>query len=188
MVLTTQLKVGSVFKMGNDIFAVTKMQGNKSGRGAQVIKFRVRNLISGATSDVALNGGDKFEEVDLDARKTNLSYIDGDTFVFMDNDTFEQFELTREDLGDNAGYILPEDEQDVGITFYEGKPIGINLPTAVTRTITYCEPGLKGDTSGKSLKPATLDTGLEVMVALFCEIGTQIKLDTRDGSFMERVK
>lgn len=188
MVLTTQLKVGSVFKMGSDILVVTKMQGNKSGRGAQVIKFRVRNLITGGTSDVALNGGDKFDEVELDARKTNLSYIDGDNYVFMDNETYEQFELTKEDLGDNAGYISPEDDLVVGITFYEGKPIGINLPTHVVRTITYCEPGLKGDTSGKSYKPATLDTGIEVMVALFCEIGTQVKIDTRDGSFVERVK
>lgn len=187
MVTTTQLKVGSVFKMGNDLFAITKMQGNKSGRGAQVIKFRVKNLLTGTTSDVALNGGDKFEEVDLDVRRTNLSYVDGDTFVFMDNETYDQFELTREDLGDNAGYITPEDELEVGITFYEGKPIGIKLPTSVVRTITYCEPGIKGDTSGKSYKPATLDTGLEVMVALFCEIGTKVRIDTRDGSFMERV-
>jgi elongation factor P len=188
MVLTSQLKVGSVFKMGDDLLAVTKMQGNKSGRGAQVVKFRVKNLITGGTQDIALNGGDKFEEVDLDVRKTSLSYIDGETFVFMDNDTYEQIELSREDLGDNAGYILPEDEMEVGITFYEGKAIGMKLPVAVIRTISYCEPGIKGDSSGKSLKPATLDTGLETMVPLFCEIDSKIKVDTRDGSFVERVK
>jgi len=188
MVTTTQLKVGSVFKMGSEIFAVTKMQGNKSGRGAQVIKFRIRNLITGGTQDVALNGGDKFEEVELDERKTTLSYVDGDTFVFMDNETYDQLELSREELGDNADYILPEDDLVVGITFYEGKPIGVQLPIAVTRTIVYCEPGIKGDTSGKAMKPAKLDTGLEIMVPLFCENGIQIKVDTRDGSFMERVK
>ena len=188
MILTTQLKVGSAFKMGDEIFAVTKMQGNKSGRGAQVIKFRIRNLITGGTQDVALNGGDKFEEVDLDERKTSLSYVDGDNFVFMDNDTYEQFELSREDLGDAVGYILPEDDMVINITFYEGKPIGVKLPIAVTRTVVYCEPGIKGDTSGKTLKPATLDTGIEIMVPLFCENGIQIKVDTRDGSFMERVK
>lgn len=188
MVTASQLRVSDVFKMGTDLMVVQKLQGTKTGRGAQVTKLRIKNVLTGQTQDVALNSSDKFEEVNLDEKKFKLSYLDGDNYVFMDNETFEQLELPKEDLGDNAGYITPEDDITVEITFYEEKPIGVKLPVSVEREITYCEPGIKGDTSGKSLKPATLDTGIEIMVPLFCEIGTRIKVDTRDGSFMERVK
>lgn len=188
MITASELKTSSVFKMGDDIFVVLKLQGTKSGRGAQVTKLRVKNLLSGQTSDVALTSSDKLEEIDLEEKKMNLSFVDGENYVFMDTETYEQFEMPKEDLGDNAGYISPDDDVNVQITFYEGKPIGIKLPIAVQRTIEYCEPGIKGDTSGKSLKPAKLDTGITISVPLFCEIGTKIKVDTRDGSFMERVK
>lgn len=188
MITASELKTSSVFKMGDDIYVVLKLQGTKSGRGAQVTKLRVKNLLTAQTSDVALTSSDKLEEIDLEEKKMNLSFIDGDNYVFMDTDTYEQFEMSKEDLGDNAGYISPDDDVNVQITFYEGRPIGLKLPIAVQRTIEYCEPGIKGDTSGKSLKPAKLDTGITINVPLFCEIGTKIKVDTRDGSFMERVK
>ena len=142
--------------------------------------------------DLGLDAGEKFDEVDLDTHTTKLSYIDGEgdnaLYVFMDQETYEQFELPKSDLGDNAGYITPEDDVEIEITFYEGKPVGIVLPVNVTRTITYCEPGVKGDTSGKSLKPATLDTGIEVRVPLFINSEERIVIDTRDGSFVERAK
>ena len=105
---------------------------------------------------------------------------------FMEQTTYEQYEISKEDMGDNANYITPDDDVEVEVTFYEGKPVGIELPIAVERVITYCEPGVKGDTSGKTTKPATLDTGFVVNVPLFCDIGTKIKLDTRDGTFIER--
>ena len=188
MITPSEFRVSTVFKSGNDILVVQRLQGTKSGRGAQVTKLRVKNLLSAQTMDLALNSSDKFDEVDLDEKRVKLSYIDGDTFCFMDQETYEQLDLPREDLGDNAGYITPDDDIEVEITFYNGKPVGMKLPIAVIRTIEYCEPGIKGDTSGKSLKPAKLDTGIEIGVPLFCEIGTKIKVDTRDGSFMERVK
>lgn len=129
-----------------------------------------------------------FDEVDLDEKTMKLSYIEGDTYVFMDQETYEQLEMTKEDLGDNAGYLSPDDDIDISITFYEGKPVGVKLPVNVTRTITYCEPGVKGNTSGKTFKPATVDTGIEVNVPLFCNEGERIVIDTRDGSFVERAK
>lgn len=188
MLTATELRVNSVFKSGNDILTVQKLLGNKTGRGAMVIKLRVRNLLTGQTQDLAINAGDKFEDVALDEKSVRLSYIDGEKYVFMDNETYEQYEIPKEDLGDNAGYIAPEDEVDLTVTFYEGKAIGMKLPIAVVRTIQYCEPGIKGDTSGKAFKPATLDTGIEINVPLFCDIGTKVKVDTRDGTFIERVK
>ncbi len=188
MIVTSQLRTGSVFKIGNDALVVQRMLGQKSGRAGMVTRMRVKNIVTGQTSDVALDAGEKFEEVDLDIHQMKLSYIDGDTWVFMDQNSYEQYELSKDDVGDNAGYITPDDDMEVEITFYEGKPVGMTLPIAVERTITYCEPGVKGDTSGKTFKPATLDTGITVNVPLFCDIGTKIKLDTRDGTFIERAK
>ncbi|MBO7638971.1 MAG: elongation factor P, partial [Treponema sp.] len=107
---------------------------------------------------------------------------------FQDQTTWDEVRLSKEDLGDNAGYISPDDDFDVNITFYEGKAVGVNLPIKVVRTITYCEPGIKGDTSGKSLKPATLDTGAEIRVPLFCNTDDRIVIDTREGTFVERAK
>lgn len=188
MLMTSDLRVGTVFKSGKDVVVVQRMLGNKGGRGGVVVKMRVKNLLTGSTSDLGLDSGEKFEEVMLDQHKMRLSFIDGDNYVFMDQESFEQYELTKDDLGDNAQYITPEDDFDVEITFYEGKPVGVVLPISIERTITYCEPGIKGDTSGKSSKPATLDSGCVVQVPLFCDIGTRIRLDTRDGTFQERVK
>jgi elongation factor P len=187
MVVTSQLKTGVAFKYGNDALIVQRMLGQKSGRSGMVTRLRVKNIVTGQTSDVGLDAGEKFDEVDLDVHKMKLSYIDGESYVFMEQETYEQYELTKEDLGDNAGYITPEDDFELEITFYEGKPVGMTLPIAIVRTITYCEPGIKGDTSGKATKVATLDTGMQIQVPLFCEIGTKIKLDTRDGTFIERM-
>ncbi len=186
MLVTSQLKVGVVFKSGNDILVVQRMLGQKGGRGALVTKLRVKNLLTGQTMDLGLDAGEKFNEVDLDKLKMKLSYLDGDNYVFMEQSTYEQYELSKEDMGDAVNYMTPDDDIEVEVTFYEGKPVGIELPIAVEREITYCEPGIKGDTSGKSMKPATLDTGFVVNVPLFCDIGTRIKLDTRDGTFIER--
>jgi elongation factor P len=188
MLTTSQLRVGSVFMVGKDVFIVQRMLEQKTGRGAMVTKLRVKNLLTGGTQDLGLDSGEKFEEPALDIHTMKLSYIDGDTYVFMDQESYEQFEIPKKDLGDNAGYIMPDDEFDIEITFYENRPVGIVVPIAVVREITYCEPGIKGDTSGKATKPATLDTGITVQVPLFCEIGTKIKLDTRDSSFIERAK
>ena len=188
MLMTSDIHVGTVFKSGNDVVIVQRLLGQKSGRGGMVRKMRVKNIVTGQTSDLALDMGEKFEDVQLDILAMKLSYIDGETYVFMEQTTFEQYEIAKEDLGDNVGYMTAEDDLEVEITFYDGKPVGVTLPINVVRTITYCEPGVKGDTSGKTFKPATLDTGIEVSVPLFCDIGTKIILDTRDGSFVERAK
>lgn len=186
MLMTSDIRVGTVFRAGGDVVVVQRMLGIKGGRNGQVKKLRVKNIVTGQTSELGLDMGEKFEEEHLDYHKMKLSYIDGETWVFMDQESFEQYELTKEDLGDNAGYMTPDDDFEVEVAFFNEKPVSVTLPTAIVRTITYCEPGIKGDTSGKSFKPATLDSGIEVSVPLFCEIGTKIKIDTRDGSFIER--
>jgi elongation factor P len=188
MLAASQLRVGVVFMNGNDPMIVQRMLGNKSGRGSMVFRMRIKNIVTGQTMDAGFDSDEKFPEADLEYHKVKLSYIDGDNFVFMEEETYEQFEIAKEDLGENVSYVAPGDEFTLDLTFYNGKPVGVKLPVQVLRSITYCEPGVKGDTSGKATKLATLDTGFEVHVPLFCDIGTKILLDTRDGSFTERVK
>ena len=188
MLAASQLKVGVVFMQGNDPMIVQRMLGNKTGRGSMVYRLRIKNIVSGQTMDVGFDSSEKFQECDLDLHKVKLSYIDGETYVFMEEETYEQFEIAKEDLGDNVNYLMAGDEFVLELTFYNGKPVGVTLPILVDREITYCEPGIRGDTSGNATKSATLDTGFEVQVPLFCTIGTKIKLDTRDGTFAERSK
>lgn len=188
MISTNEIKVGSAFMFEGSPFIVQKMLGQKAGRQGITVKLRVKNIVTGGTQDLGLDAGEKFDDVDLEEKNVKLSYIDGDDFHFMDQETYDDVVLTRDDLGDNAGYISPDDDYDVTITYYNGNPVGVKVPINVTRTITYCEPGIKGDTSGKSLKPATLDTGMEVRVPLFCNTDDKIVIDTRDGSFVERAK
>ncbi len=172
----------------NQPLMVQRMLGQKSGRAGMVTRLRVKNVVTGQTQDVGLDAGEKFDEVDLDEKTMKLSYIDGDDFVFQDQETWDELRMSKEDLGDNAGYISPDDDVDITITFYNEKPVGVKLPVNVTRQITYCEPGVKGNTSGKTTKPATIDTGIEVNVPLFIDSGERIVIDTRDGSFVERAK
>ncbi|MEI6874439.1 MAG: elongation factor P [Spirochaetota bacterium] len=188
MLMTGEIRGGTVFKSGNDVVVVQRLLGIKGGRNGQVKKLRVKNIITGQTSELGLDMGEKFEDVQLDYHTMKLSFIDGDVWTFMDQTSFEQFELSKDDLGESAEYITPDDDIEVDVAFYEGKPVSVTLPINIVRTITYCEPGIKGDTSGKSTKPATLDTGFVVQVPLFCDIGTKIVFDTRDGSFVERAK
>ena len=188
MLTTGEIKVGTAFMYNNAPLIVQRMLGQKSGRAGMVTRLRVKSIVTGQTQDLGIDAGEKFDEVDLEEKTMKLSYLDGDDYVFMDQETYEQFQMSKDDLGDNAGYISPDDDIEITITFYDGKPVGVNLPVNVTRKITYCEPGVKGDTSGKTTKPATLDTGVEVQVPLFCNTDERIVIDTRDGSFVERAK
>ena len=120
MLMTSQLKVGTAFMYEGNPLIVQKMLGQRSGRAGMVTNLRVKNLVTKSTMDLGIDAGEKFDEVDLEPHVTKLSYIDGDTYVFMDQESYEQFELPKEDLGDYAGYITPEDELEVKLTFYEG--------------------------------------------------------------------
>jgi elongation factor P len=188
MLMTNEIRVGTAFMYEGNPLIVQKLLGQKGGRQGMVTNLRVQNIVTGSTQQLGLDAGEKFEEVELVKKTVKLSYIDGNDYHFMDQETYDDILLEKDYLGDNAGYISPDDDYDVQVTYYNDKPVGVVLPVQVTRTITYCEPGVKGDTSGKSLKPATLDTGAEVRVPLFCNTDDRIVIDTRDGSFVERAK
>ena len=186
MITASELKVGTVFKAGTEVLVVQKLEGTKTGRNMSVTKLRVKNLLTGTTAEAGYRLSDTFEEIELDIKKMNFQYNTGETFHFMDNDSYEQFEIEKEDLGDAPNFIW--EGMDVEIVFYEGKPVSVKLPILLDRQVVYCEPGIKGDTSGRAMKPAKLDTGYEIMIPLFCENGEWVRVDTRDGTYKERVK
>ena len=192
-IATNEIKVGTAFMCGSEPLIVQKKLVQKGGRQGITVNLRVKNIVTGSTKDLGVDAGDKFDEIELEKKAVKLSYVDGEDYHFMD-ENYEDVVLTKEDLGDNAGYLKPseaegdDDDYSLEVTYYEGKAVGVDLPIKITRKITYCEPGIKGDTSGKSSKPATLDTGIEVMVPLFCNTEDRIVIDTRDGSFVERAK
>ncbi len=180
-----EIRSGNTIKIGNDVLIVLKSEFNKSGRNAAVVKFKFKNLITGQISETVLKAADKVDDVRLDRRTMQYLYNDGEAYHFMDQTSFEQIPLTKEDLGDAVNYL--KDEMNIDVLLYEEKPVGVELPTIVEREVTYTEPGLRGDTSGKVTKPATIDTGYELQVPIFVNIGDVIRIDTRTGEYMDRV-
>ena len=158
MKIAQELRAGSTIKIGNDPFVVLKAEYNKSGRNAAVVKFKMKNLISGNISDAVYKADDKMDDI----------------------------KLKGEDLGDALNYL--EEEMPLDVVYYESTAVAVELPTFVEREVTYTEPGLRGDTSGKVMKPARINTGFEVQVPLFVEQGEWIKIDTRTNEYVERVK
>lgn len=180
-----ELRAGNVVKIGNEAMVVLKAEYNKSGRNAAVVKMKMKNLLTGSGQETVYKADDKFDVVILDRKEVTYSYFADPMYVFMDAD-YNQFEVEAENMGDALNYI--EDGMGCEVVFYEGRAISVELPNSVVREITYTEPGVKGDTSGKVLKPAKINTGYEVSVPLFCEIGDKIEIDTRTGEYKNRVK
>ncbi|WP_018229906.1 elongation factor P [Methyloversatilis universalis] len=180
-----ELRAGNVVKIGNDAMVVLKAEYNKSGRNAAVVKMKMKNLLTGSGQETVYKADDKFDVVILDRREVTYSYFADPMYVLMDTE-YNQYEVEAENMGDALNYI--EDGMTCEVVFYEGRAISVELPNSVVREITYTEPAVKGDTSGKVLKPAKINTGFEVPVPLFCEIGDKIEIDTRTGEYKNRVK
>lgn len=176
---------GNIIKMGEEVFIIQKAAFSKSGRNAAVVKFKMKNLITGQIREEVVKAADKFEDVRLEKNTMQFLYALDDEYNFMDNETFEQIAFREDDLGDALNYLV--EEMNLDILFYEGKAVGVEVPRVVEREITYTEPGLRGDTTGKVTKPASISTGYELQVPLFINIGDVIRIDTRTGEYMERV-
>ncbi|MCQ9374564.1 elongation factor P [Methyloversatilis sp. XJ19-13] len=180
-----ELRAGNVVKIGNEAMVVLKADYNKSGRNSAVVKLKMKNLLTGSGQETVYKADDKFDLVILERREVTYSYFADPMYTFMDGD-YNQYEVDAENMGDALNYV--EDGMACEVVFYEGRAISVELPNSVVREITYTEPGVKGDTSGKVLKPAKINTGYEVSVPLFCEIGDKIEIDTRTGEYKNRVK
>jgi elongation factor P len=179
-----ELRVGNVIMVGKEPMVILKAEYNKGGRSAAVMKMKMKNLLTNAGLETVFKADDKLEQVILDRKEVTYSYFADPLYVFMDAE-FNQFEVEAENLGDALNYI--EDGMPGELVFYNGKPISIELPSSVVREITYTEPGVRGDTSGKVLKPAKISTGFEVGVPLFCNTGDKIEIDTASGEYRRRI-
>lgn len=184
MKLAQELRVGNVIMIGKDPMVVQKAEYNKSGRNAAVVKMKFKNLLTDAPSENVFKADDKFEVVTLERKEVTYSYFADPMYVFMDAE-YNQYEVEKENLGDALNYL--EDGMACEVVFYNGKAISVELPTSVVREITYTEPAVRGDTSGKVLKPAKLANGHEVQVPAFCATGDKIEIDTRSNEYKRRV-
>ena len=180
-----ELRAGNVFMVGNDPMVVLKAEYSKSGRNASVVKMKMKNLLTGAPSETVYRADDKFDVVQLDRKEVTFSYFADPMYVFMDVE-YNQYEIEAEAMTDALKYL--EDGLQCEVVFYNGKAISVELPNSVVREVVYTEPAVKGDTSGKVMKPARIGTGFELPVPAFVEIGDKIEIDTRTDEYKNRVK
>jgi elongation factor P len=180
-----EVRVGNVIMVGADPMVVLKAEYNKSGRNSAVVKMKMKNLLTDAPNESIYRADDKFDVVVLEKKEVTYSYFADPMYVFMDSE-YNQFEVEAENLEDALHYL--ETGMECDVRFYEGKPISVDIPNSVVREITYTEPAVKGDTSGKVMKPAKISTGFELPVPLFCSTGDKIEIDTRTGEYRNRVK
>ena len=178
------LRSGNTVKIGNDLFIILKAIYNKGARNASSVKMKMKNLSTGGISETVYRASDKFDNVVLERKKMQFLCENNGFYTFMDSETYEQMDLNKDDLGDALNYL--KEEMVIDIIVWGEKPVGVELPTQVDRVITYTEPAVKGDTSGKVFKAATLDTGYVVQVPLYCVIGDKIRMNTETDEFVGR--
>jgi elongation factor P len=186
MYQTTDFRKGLRIEYEGGLWQITECNHVKPGKGVAFVKTRLKNMMDGRTIDINFRSGDKVGAPDVNDVDMQSLYTDGEFWHFMNTQTFEQVQMTIEDLGDAALYM--KEELKVGVMLYNGRPIGVTLPNFVELKITECEPGVRGDTAQGATKPATLETGAVVQVPLFVEEGEVIKVDTRTGEYSSRVK
>jgi elongation factor P len=179
-----EIRIGNVVMVSGEPMVIVKTEFSKSGRNASVVKMKMKNLLTDAGQEAVYRSDDKFDMVVLDRKEATYSYFADPLYVFMDAE-YNQYEVEAENLGDAINYL--EDGMACEVVFYNDKAISVELPTTVVREITYTEPAVKGDTSGKVLKPAKTATGFEVSVPLFVGQGDKIEIDTRTGEYKRRV-
>ncbi len=184
MKIAQELRAGNVVLVNDQPLVVQKAEYSRSGRSGSVVKMKFKNLLSDAPSEAIYRADDKFDQVILDRKECSYSYFADPMYVFMDTD-YNQYEVEKDNLGDAINYV--EDGMACEVVFYNEKAISVELPNTVTREIVYTEPAVRGDTSGKVMKPAKINTGFELPVAAFCEIGDKIEIDTRTNEFKKRV-
>ena len=179
-----ELRVGNVIMIGNDPMVVIKAEYNKSGRNAAVVKLKMKNLLTGSGTESVYRADDKFEIQVLERTEVTYSYFSDPAYVFMDAE-YNQYEVDGENMGDALNYL--EEGMPCEVVMYNGRAISVELPTSLVREVEYTEPAVRGDTSGKVLKPAKIATGFEVAVPLFVNQGDKIEIDTRTGEYRKRV-
>ena len=186
MISTNDMRPGMTLDLDGDLFSIVEYQHHKPGKGHAMVRTKLKNVRTGAVLDRTFRADEKVELARLDRREMQFLYSDDASFVFMDNESYDQIHVAPDFVGDAAKFL--KENQVVQIPMYQGAPIGIDLPTTVDLTITQTDPGLQGDRSSAGTKPATLQTGAVVQVPLFISTGETVRVDTRTGAYVTRVR
>jgi elongation factor P len=186
MLTAGDFRKGMTFEMDGKVYSVVDFQHVKPGKGAAFVRTKLKNVVTGQVIENTFNPTDKYPEAVIERKQMQFSYRDGDIYYFMDMETFDMLPLNY-DIVEEAMQFVKE-EMDVTIQFYKGSAFSVEAPNFVVLEVTETEPGIQGDTSKAGNKPATLETGYNIQVPLFVNIGEKIRVDTRTGTYMERVK
>jgi elongation factor P len=184
VISTSDLKRGAMMELDGQIVQVLSYEHQKIGRGSAQVRLKVKNIRTGAIFDTTAQAGSKWPRIRLEQRDVQYLYTEGDLHYMMDKDSYEQFPLSGTQLGDAVHYL--RDGMELEVLMYEGEPVGVEMPLNVVLEVTATDPGFKGDTATGGTKPATLETGKVIQVPLFVNTGDRIRVDTRDGSYIER--
>ena len=184
MKIAQEFRAGNVIMHGKDPMVVLRTEYSRGGRNAATVRMKLKSLLSSSGTEVVFKADDKLDQVMLEKKDCTYTYFADPMYVFMDEE-FNQFEVEAENMGDAIQYL--EDAMTVEVVFYDGKAISVEVPTSVVREVIWTEPAVKGDTSGKVLKPAKLATGFEIPVPIFVAQGDKIEIDTRTHEYRKRV-
>ncbi len=186
MITAGDFRNGVTFELEGNVFKIIEFQHVKPGKGSAFVRTKLRNVISGATVDRTFNPTDKMELARIERKEMQYLYNDGEVDIFMDMETYDQIPLTPDQLGDSLKFVKENDM--VTVLSYKGKVFGVEPPTFVELMVTKADPGVRGDTATNVTKNAVLETGAEIRVPLFINEGEVIRVDTRTGEYLERVK
>ena len=184
MKIAQEMRAGNVIMHGKDPMVILKTEYSRGGRNSATVRMKIKSLIANFGTEVVFKADDKIEQIILDKKDCTYSYFADPMYVWMDSE-YNQYEVENENMGDALSYL--EEGMTAEVVFYDGKAISVELPTSVEREITWTEPAVKGDTSGKVLKPAKLATGCEIGVPIFVAQGDKVEIDTRTGEYRKRV-
>ena len=184
MKIAQEIRAGNVIMHGKDPMVVLRTEYSRGGRNSATVRMKLKSLLNSSGTEVVFKADDKMDQIILDKKDCTYTYFADPLYVFMDEE-YNQYEVEAENMGDAISYL--EDAMPVEVVFYEGKAISVELPTSVVREITWTEPAVKGDTSGKVLKPAKLATGFDIQVPIFVAQGDKIEIDTRTHEYRKRV-
>ena len=185
MVTAGDFKKGLTVEWDGGIWTIVDFQHVKPGKGAAFVRTKIKNIITGAVVERSFNPTDKMPKAIIETKVMQYLYNDGDLYYFMDNETFEQLALPKEQVEDSIPFM--KESTEATIRFYKGAPFSVEAPTFVDLEVIHTEPGFKGDTASNTTKPATVETGFTLQVPLFIEIGDKLHIDTRTGEYLNRV-
>lgn len=184
MISSGDFRTGATIEIDNNVWQIVDFQHVKPGKGAAFVRTKMKNVRTGAVVERTFNPGEKFPKAHVDRREMQFLYESDGSYNFMDNETYEQSELSADQLGDAVKYL--KENMAIGIMFFQGTIIGVELPVAVELTVVETDPGIRGDTATGGTKPAKMESGCVVRVPLFINIGDVLRIDTRTGDYLER--